>query len=209
MDVAVAPLFADGCAKQGWSRFMCRCTRRRDCPAACAPHPRDQSGRPSVRIRAVCAISEPLLRELGIESIIGGEFEPALVVLADGFRRVRLGRSGRILSNGCSSCRRTGPTSRRSHAIRGSTSPGSRWSRATRRPAAAASTCAGTAPRARVRRQLPRRAAGGGAGGHPPAGRGGRRAHHLRRSRFLQRPTARPSRIVEAFAREFPDSPTT
>ena len=63
--------------------------------------------------------------------------------------------------------------------------------------------------RAGLRRALLRRAAGGGAGGHRATGGGWGAAHHLWRSRFLQRPHPRHAHRARAARAVSRTSPTT
>ena len=85
---------------------------------------------------------------------------------------------------------------------------GDGWS-ATRRRRAAASTTAAIARSCQSTRAIPRRSAGRRDGGHRRAGGVGRGAHHVRRSRFLQRPDPRDEGRRGAAPRRIPGSATT
>ncbi len=206
MDVAVAPLFADVVREAGLVAFYVPMHTATRLTSVLAP----ASAR-SIRTR-ICAHSG-CMRLYPSRSCASWESSPSSAANSsppwwcwpNGFRRVRLGRSGRILSNGCSSCRRTGPTSaaRTLFADQHRRNPGGGGLHGSQ-PRLQAPVPA-LPRRARVRRSVPGGSAGSGAGRYPRSKR--RRApRHITFGDpdFFNGPThALP--IVEAFHREFPD----
>ena len=173
------------------------------------------------------------LRSIGVDDVLGGEFEEDLTAIAavgslrqdQDDRRARRARASKIRSRTLRGRLRSNRASRAAASFSGAGSQRAAaagsirhashagWHAASRRvhrcqPRLQASLPA-LSDRPGLRGTVPDRAARGRAGGRRRPGGGWRRAHHLRRSRFLQRPGTRHAHRRRICTPRIRTSPTT
>ena len=141
-------------------------------------------------------LNATLLRSMGVGTVLGGEFEAALVDSGAAPGRGRAGGPAglrRPAAAGVPGARPLGPAPARALRVArdGRRAPRGRLHGGLARLQAPVPALPG---RARLRRPLPRRAARRRDGGRPRAGRRRGAAHHLRRPRLPQRAPARARR---------------